>query len=110
MVDALLGLMLVGGIRIAARLLHEESRPVAAGGIVRLLIIGAGDAAAAVLREIARLPEQRYRVIGLLDDDAAKRGTRVQGVPVLGAISQLSRICREQQIGEILIAMPSATP
>jgi len=62
--DALFSLALVGGARIAARLMYEESRPVAAGGIVRLLIIGAGDAAAAVLREIARMPEQRYRVVG----------------------------------------------
>jgi len=106
--DALFSLALVGGARIAARLLYEESRPVAAGGIVRLLIIGAGDAAAAVLREIARMPEQRYRVVGLLDDDPAKARQRLLGVPVLGPVSRLPRICPEYQIGEILIAMPAA--
>ncbi|HVT79951.1 MAG TPA: nucleoside-diphosphate sugar epimerase/dehydratase [Phycisphaerae bacterium] len=106
--DFLLSITLLGGIRIATRLVYEESRPVAPGGIVRLLIIGAGDAAAAVLREIARMPEQRYRVIGLLDDDAAKARTRIHGTPVLGPISTLPRICRHHQIGEILIAMPSA--
>lgn len=66
-VDFLLSMMLVMGIRIASRFLYEESRPIAAGGMVRLLVIGAGEAAAAVLREIARMPEQRYRVVGLLD-------------------------------------------
>jgi FlaA1/EpsC-like NDP-sugar epimerase len=104
----LIGIMLVGGIRIAVRLVYEESRPVAAGGIVRLLVIGAGDAAAAVLREIGRMPEQRYRVVGLLDDDPGKARLRLQGVPVLGPISSLPRMCREHQIGEILIAMPQA--
>ncbi len=108
-VDFLLSMMLVGGVRIGVRFWYEESRPIAAGGMVRLLVIGAGEAAAAVLREIARMPEQRYRVVGLLDDDASKKGTRVNGVRVLGTISKLSAVCREQQIGEILIAMPSAT-
>ncbi len=108
-VNWLLDLLLIAGTRVAARLFYEETRPIASGGIVRLLVIGAGEAAAAVLREIARMPEQRYRVIGLLDDDRAKKGTRIHGTPVLGPISTLSRTCREKQIGEILIAMPSAT-
>jgi FlaA1/EpsC-like NDP-sugar epimerase len=106
--DALISIALVGGARIAARLFYEESRPVAAGGIVRLLIIGAGDAAAGVLREIARMPEQRYRVVGLLDDDPRKARQRLLGVPVLGPISSLPRVCPRHQIGEILIALPSA--
>jgi len=83
--DALCSLFLIGGTRIAVRLLYEESRPVAPGGIVRLLIIGAGDAAAACLREIARMPEQRYRVVGLLDDSPAKQRARVQGARVRGS-------------------------
>jgi len=107
--DALLGVMLIGGAWTCARLIYEESRPVASGGIVRLLVIGAGEAAAAVLREIARMPEQRYRVVGLLDDDRAKSHLRLHGTKVLGVIADLPRICREQQIGEILIALPSAT-
>jgi FlaA1/EpsC-like NDP-sugar epimerase len=107
--NGLFGLVLVGGLRIAVRLIYEEWRPIAAGGITRLLIVGAGDAAAAVLREIARMPEQRYRVVGLLDDDVAKKGHRLEGAKVLGAISSLPRICRELQVGEILIALPSAS-
>jgi FlaA1/EpsC-like NDP-sugar epimerase len=106
--DALFGVLLVGGARVFARLLHEESRPIADGGLVRLLIIGAGGAAESVLREIRRMPEQRYRVVGVVDD-AAKAKSRVQGAVVLGPISSLPRICQEQQIGEILIALPSAS-
>ena len=51
--DALLGVMMIGGAWTCARLIYEESRPIAAGGMVRLLVIGAGEAAAAVLREMA---------------------------------------------------------
>jgi FlaA1/EpsC-like NDP-sugar epimerase len=109
LLDGLFALMLVGGARMAARLVHEESRPIAAGGMVRLLIVGAGEAAAGVLREIARMPEQRYRVVGLLDDDPGKAKTRVEGVRVLGPISTLPRVCRQGAVGEILIALPSAS-
>ncbi len=106
--DALFALLLIGGLRVFARLLHEESRPIAEGGLVRLLIIGAGGAAESVLREIRRMPEQRYRVVGLVDD-VAKIKTRIHGAVVLGPISSLPRICQEQQVGEILIALPSAS-
>ena len=109
LLDWLFGVMLVGGARVFARLVHEESRPVANGGLVRLLIVGAGDAAEAVLREIRRMPEQRYRVVGLLDDNPAKAKLRIHGAPVLGPISSLPRLCHEEQIGEILIALPSAS-
>ncbi|MGN6369311.1 MAG: polysaccharide biosynthesis protein [Phycisphaerae bacterium] len=109
LLDWLFGVMLVGGARVFARLIHEESRPIATGGLVRLLIVGAGDAAEAVLREIRRMPEQRYRVVGLLDDNPAKARLRIHGAPVLGPISSLPRLCHEEQIGEILIALPSAS-
>jgi len=55
------------------------------------------------------MPERHYRVVGLLDDDPAKARRRLQGIPVLGPVSSLPRMCREHQIGEILIAMPSAS-
>jgi len=109
LLDWLFGVLLVGGVRMVARLVYEESRPIAAGGLVRLLIIGAGDAAEAVLREISRMPEQRYRAVGLLDDDPAKQRMKIQGVPVLGPVSTLPSVCSEYQVGEILIAWPSAS-
>jgi len=109
LLDWLFGVMLVGGARVFVRLVHEESRPIANGGLVRLLIVGAGDAAEAVLREIRRMPEQRYRVVGLVDDDPAKAKARIHGAPVLGPVSSLPRVCHEEQIGEILIALPSAS-
>lgn len=107
--DWLFGVLLIGGARMVARLSHEESRPVAQGGVVRLLIIGAGDAAETLLREIARMPEQHYHVVGLLDDSPAKQNQRIGGAPVLGPISMLPRVCSGEQVGEILIALPSAT-
>lgn len=107
--DAIFGLLLIGGARLLVRLVYEESRPAAPGGMTRLLIIGAGDAAETVLRELHRMPEQKYRVVGLLDDSPAKQRMRIHGAPVLGMIAALPQMCAQHQVGEILIAIPSAS-
>jgi len=100
---------LVCGARIAVRLYHEEVRPVADGAIPNVLILGAGNAAENVVREINRMPALHYHVVGFLDDDPAKWGARIHGEPVFGGIDRVKAICAEHAVDEILIAMPSAT-
>ncbi len=53
--------------------------------------------------------ENRYRPVGLLDDNAALRGAKVHGVPVLGTLMQLPELSGEVAAEMLLIAMPSAT-
>jgi FlaA1/EpsC-like NDP-sugar epimerase len=98
----------VCGSRILVRLYHEEIRPVAASGRRPCLIVGAGDTGEALLREILRMPVERYRVVGFLDDDRAKLGARIHGVPVLGRTDEVAAICRREQVEELLLAMPNA--
>jgi FlaA1/EpsC-like NDP-sugar epimerase len=105
LLDFLLTVAAIGGAKMLIRLLHEESRSTASS-LTRLLIIGAGDAAAAVLREIARMPEQKYRVVGLLDDAPDRQRLRIHNVPVLGTIESLPAVCARERVGEILIALP----
>ena len=95
--------------RLGFRLYREELRPVAAEGVRRVLLVGAGNAAESILREISRMRVERYRVAGLVDDDPAKHGLFLYGAPVLGATSQIREICDRREIDEILIAIPSAT-
>jgi len=99
-------LALVCGVRVLVRLYHEETRPVARGGAKRCLIIGAGDAGEALLRELRRMPVQQYQVIGFLDDNPAKRGLEIHGVPVMGAIDHVRAACEAHRITEVLIALP----
>jgi FlaA1/EpsC-like NDP-sugar epimerase len=72
----------------------------------RVLVIGGGRAGEALLRELAR--ENRYRPVGLVDDDTALRGAKVHGVPVLGTVEHLSELAREVAAEMLLIALPSA--
>jgi FlaA1/EpsC-like NDP-sugar epimerase len=107
--DFLATVFLVCTARLGFRIYREELRPVSVEGVVRVLIVGAGNAAEAILREINRMGVERYRVIGLADDDPAKKGLMIHGVPVLGLTSDLRTICEDHEIEEIIIAIPSAT-
>ncbi|MGC9454483.1 MAG: polysaccharide biosynthesis protein [Phycisphaerae bacterium] len=109
LLDFLLTVFLVCGARLGFRLYREQLRPVSAEGARRVLIVGAGNAGETIIREIFRMPVERYRVVGLVDDDPAKQGIFIHGVPVLGVTEDIARICREQEVEEIIIAMPSAT-
>ncbi|MGD0785008.1 MAG: nucleoside-diphosphate sugar epimerase/dehydratase [Sedimentisphaerales bacterium] len=107
--DMFATVVLLGGLRMAVRLYHEEFSTEQAGKLKKFLIIGAGNAGEALLREIHRMPVEQYEVIGFIDDDPAKQGMNIHGIPVLGRVDQLPQICKKQEIDEIAIAMPSAT-
>jgi len=108
--DMFATIFMLGGLRIIIRLYFEEFRTAEAGRLKRFLIVGAGNAGEALLREILRMPVTQYDVVGLIDDDSVKQGTHIHGIPILGTVDQLSDICEEHKIEEIAIAMPSASP
>jgi FlaA1/EpsC-like NDP-sugar epimerase len=104
--EGLITLTLLTGIRVLSRLLAESVRADSASK--RLLLVGAGHAAQMIIRETQGV-ETGYSVIGCVDDDPLKKGLRVLGVPVLGTVETLPRAVLEQRIDEVLIAIPSAT-
>jgi FlaA1/EpsC-like NDP-sugar epimerase len=75
----------------------------------RLLIIGAGNGGEKIFREIHNNANLQFTVIGFLDDDAAKVGRKIHGIPVLGRIEDIKRIAKKVNADEALIAIPSAT-
>ncbi|HUW17922.1 MAG TPA: nucleoside-diphosphate sugar epimerase/dehydratase [Sedimentisphaerales bacterium] len=109
MADLFITFLLLAGLRMAVRLYHEEFRTVESGRLKRLLIVGAGNAGEALVREIHRMPVGEYDVVGFVDDDPAKQGTNIHGIPILGTVEQLPAICTNKSIEEIAIAMPSAS-
>ncbi|SAL48743.1 capsular polysaccharide biosynthesis [Caballeronia terrestris] len=81
------------------------------GGLVGqgkpVILLGAGNAAASLVRELARSSE--WRLVGLLDDDPAKRGREVLGHKVLGSISELPHWADQLKTDYAIIAIPSAS-
>jgi len=109
-IDVLVLLAFVTGARLGARTLIE--RP-AAGTIVargkEVLVVGAGDAAQLIVREMLKNPGLGYTPIGLVDDDPRKKNLRLHGIRVLGNTGELRHLLRDRRPDELLIAIPSAS-
>jgi UDP-GlcNAc:undecaprenyl-phosphate GlcNAc-1-phosphate transferase len=100
--DWLLLVLLLCGTRLSFRMLAALRRP--ADDVRHVLIYGAGDGGDLTLREFQNNPALRRHAVGFLDDDRAKAGTRIQGVPVLGGVEALAAILRHQQIDEVVVS------
>ena len=85
---------------------RADRRRVRRNRAVRTLIIGAGVAGDMLRRDLAQSDEHNYRVIGFVDDDRSKWGAIIGGIPVVGGISDLPRLVKENDIGKVLIAIP----
>lgn len=110
-IDWLLSLIGIGGVRFSVRLLAEgrsASKKPNPRKARNVLIIGAGDAGALMVREMKRNRQLGLRPIGYLDDDISKQRHQIHGVPVVGRLTDLRRTLEHRQIDEVIIAIPSA--
>ena len=74
----------------------------------KVLIVGAGETGIGVLRSLRNHPEKGYVPVGFIDDAPHKVGRTVAGLEVLGTTRDLTYIARKREIGEVVIAIPSA--
>lgn len=104
--DPILLILLTGGGRLAYRSWKEhrlygssqsQGKPV--------LILGAGEDAITLVKELMRSEE--WRVVGMLDDDTAINGRQLFGVKVLGSIKDLPTVARSFSVSNVIVAMNS---
>jgi len=104
----LLLMLMMGGSRLIYRLWKEHSlytnikfqgEPV--------LVLGVGDAAVNLAKEIAR--SNTWRVVGFLGGNENKRGRTLNGIAILGALEELPQWAASMDIRQAIIAMPNAT-
>ena len=108
--DWLLVLALVGGFRFAMRLLPElQASSASRSRQRRVMIVGAGDAGALVVREMQKNPELQMNPVCFLDDNPEKQNQQIHGVPVVGTLDDLRRITTTRRIDEVTVAIPSAS-
>ncbi len=120
-VATLLMIFGIGGIRFIYRALRRIRNPkgwsanlkLTRAGLIgadtrKVLIIGAGEAGAIMIREFRNNPEKAQKVVAALDDNPDKIGKRIAGVKVVGDTSQIRRVCRKYSIDDIIVAIPSA--
>jgi FlaA1/EpsC-like NDP-sugar epimerase len=104
--DPILLILMMGGSRFAYRAWKEhklygeslrEGNPV--------IVLGAGEAAVALVKDLAR--SKQWRVVALLDDDSSMLGREIFGVKVKGIVSQLDDISKRLAVRHVIVAMPS---
>lgn len=79
-------------------------------GQARTLIVGAGESGSLVVsRMLAGSDEIVGCPVGYVDDSKRKIGRRIHGVKVLGDCGDIPRICKQQSIDQIVVAIPSGT-
>lgn len=111
-IEFLLTMILVGGLRFGVRSLWQLAATVAQkreGKAKPVLIVGAGDAGEMLAREMLKTHGGRFEPVGFADDDGSKRGARIHGVPVLGTIADVPELVRRHGIEEVVVAIPSST-
>ncbi len=113
LIDVLVTFAVIAGSRFALRagaLGAQRARKAGAPGgpLQHVLIAGAGEAGAMVLRELRQNPQTGLVPLGFVDDDPLKHGMLLQRVRVLGGRERIPDLAREHHIEQVIIAMPSA--
>ncbi len=92
-------------LRYLVRLVCKLQNTSFVGNGKRVLIIGAGNLAVTLLRDIAENDRLNYTIVGLIDDNAQKARQRIYGAHVLGTRNDIVRICAEKNVEEIIFAI-----
>ena len=101
----LIFMLLVGASRAIARFWLAGVQDASTGRAGRLLIFGAGTAGAQTAAALA--VSRQFKLVGFVDDDPAKVGRSINGVPVLSA-QNLPQLVADKNATDMLLAMPSA--
>jgi len=112
--EILLVLIGASGIRMLRRLIHELSRRETFsthdnGKIMRVLLIGAGDAGNLAAKELKQRLDLGLNVVGFVDDDSLKFNTVIQGIKVLGNTARIPEIVKKHNIEEAIITIANTS-
>ncbi|MBC8590119.1 polysaccharide biosynthesis protein [Lachnospiraceae bacterium NSJ-29] len=110
-IATLLDLALIGGLRFSFRTfkIDELFNKFDSVEKKKIMIIGAGDAAALVIREFRNHVQLRSEPVAIIDDNKNKHGKIINGVKVVGGREDILEAAEKYNVDEIVIAIPSAS-
>ncbi len=115
LIDALLSLVAISGFRYGMRELLQHRRIKNARcklslpqSSTRVLIVGAGNAGTALVRQMQISLEYGLLPIAFIDDNPNKLNQKILGINVVGNQSKISHVIQSMRIDKVIIAMPSA--
>ena len=107
--DALLATAAIALPRLLARTMRTNARRRRRSDPGRpALIVGAGDTAKLVAKELIANPALGFEPIGFVDDDPSKQHHMLLDLPILGTLSAIKAVIETHGVSELIIAMPSA--
>lgn len=109
MIDGILAMLLVGAVRYSLPMVERlvGRQRVQLDGI-RVVVAGARSYGIGIVQELQSSSNLRMTPVAFVSDDLEKLNTRIRGVPVLGRVSDLSRVARRTGASMVIIAMPAA--
>lgn len=75
----------------------------------RLMIVGAGEAASILLRELSNNPYNEYHPVCMVDDDPEKLGRSMFGIKVAGTTDKIPALCKKYRVDTIIFAILTIT-
>ncbi|HEY4301540.1 MAG TPA: nucleoside-diphosphate sugar epimerase/dehydratase [Candidatus Didemnitutus sp.] len=111
LIDFLVFTGAICAFRLGARLFRERVLMERTNGFkpaTSIAIIGAGAVGASLAKEFLSARRRGFKPVAFFDDDPAKRGQLLHGVPVVGPPELISSTVRKHPFTEVVIAMPSA--
>jgi|LSQX01.3.fsa_nt_gb FlaA1/EpsC-like NDP-sugar epimerase len=112
---AIFGMLQIGLIalsRVLMRIYYTRNRmqgDLNSSKVRRVMVVGAGDAGAMVIKELKRHPELNLKPVAVIDDNVDKHHSKIMGVPIVGSRSKIEETTRKLNIDEIIVAIPSAS-
>ncbi|HWP95235.1 MAG TPA: nucleoside-diphosphate sugar epimerase/dehydratase [Syntrophomonadaceae bacterium] len=97
----------IGASRVWWRVFRDLYMKAGSSDFQKVLIVGAGDAGALLVKEIQNNPHLKRQAVGMVDDDLHKQHMMLSGVPIVGTRKNIENAVRDLEIDEIIIAMPS---
>jgi sugar transferase (PEP-CTERM system associated) len=71
----------------------------------RVLIVGTGETARRVARQILAQRDFGYHIVGFIDDDPGRIGERIVNPAIIGTPADLDRIIAERQVRRIVVGL-----
>jgi sugar transferase (PEP-CTERM system associated) len=71
----------------------------------RLLIVGTGNSAASLAREILSRPELQYKIVGFLSEDGERIERPLASPGIIGIVSELDEIVQREHIDRVVISL-----
>jgi FlaA1/EpsC-like NDP-sugar epimerase len=115
-----LDIVLIGGVRFGYRIIRDLRKPGAMQGLLHLLskshdaveiskvmVVGAGDAGAAIIKDIKQHPEHGKRVVVAIDDNPNKLNQTIVNVKIAGDHTAIKHLARKYGVDKIMIDRPS---